>query len=274
MDGESLEFILGHPTEELYRPGVLSHAFEGFTRQVFAQAGLEKGMDVLEVGSVSGDVALLAAEFVGLSGSVVGIEPSSEAVDFATARAVAEGFDNVHFVKADLEVEFPFDHAFDALVGRVVLMFLPSPAGTLRRLARHVRPGGLVIFQEPDISWAKSVPSVPTVERAADWMREIFRHSGANSDLGPKLHGIFRRAGLPAPRMRVDGQIYGSDGDGPSLLTESIRAMLPAIEQFGLATAKEVDIDTLEHRMRAELASADATMSSPLLVSAWTRIPG
>jgi hypothetical protein len=123
------------------------------------------------------------------------------------------------------------------------------------------------------MSWAKSVPNVPTVENAAGWMREIFRRSGANSELGPKLHGIFKRAGLPDPQMRVDGQIYGSEGAGPSLLTETIRAMLPAIEQFGLATAAEVDIDTLEHRMRAELAAKEATMSSPLLISAWSKLP-
>jgi hypothetical protein len=152
-------------------------------------------------------------------------------------------------------------------------MFLPSPAATLGKLAWNVKPGGVVIFQEPDMSWAKSVPAVPTVESAAHWMREIFSRSGANSEMGPRLHAIFREAGLPDPQMRVDGLLYGSDGEGPLLLTETVRAMLPAIEQFGLATAAEIDIDTLEHRMRAELAARDATMSSPLLISAWSWLP-
>jgi hypothetical protein len=73
--------------------------------------------------------------------------------------------------------------------------------------------------------------------------------------------------------MRVDGLIDGSEGDAPALLAESIRVMLPAIEQFGLATASEVDIGTFEDRIRVELGAADATMSSPLLISAWTRLP-
>ena len=104
-------------------------------------------------------------------------------------------------------------------------------------------------------------------------MREVFRASGANSEFGPKLHATFKAAGLPAPQMRVDGRIYGSEGDGPALLTETIRAMLPALEQLELATAEEISIDTLEDRIRVELGAADATMSSPLLVSAWTRLP-
>ena len=147
MDSQFADVFLGHPEGELYRPGVLSNAFDTFTHQVFEEAGLHEGMDVLEIGSVNGDVALLAAQFVGASGSVLGIEPSREAVDFATARAADKGVHNVRFVEANIEGDLPFDQKFDALVGRVVLMFLPSPAATLGRLAWNVKPGGVVIFQ-------------------------------------------------------------------------------------------------------------------------------
>ena len=229
-------------------------------------------MSVLEIGS-GGDVALIAGEFVGRSGSVLGIEQSAEAVEYAEHHAKVRGLSNVKFLQANIEEDLPLDTQFDALVGRIVLMFLPSPAVTLRRLAKHVKPGGLVIFQEPDMSWAKSVPHVAAVEQAANWIREVFKASGANSEFGPKLHSVFQSAGLPAPQMRVDGKIYGSEGEGPALLTETIRAMLPAIEQLGLATAEEVDIKTMEDRIRVELGEADASMSSPLLVSAWAKLP-
>jgi ubiquinone/menaquinone biosynthesis C-methylase UbiE len=274
MGGETTDYIIGHPETETEPLSVLSHAFHPFTLQVLHEAGVEKGMRVLEIGSGGGDLALLAAEYVGPSGSVVGIETSPEAVSYGMRRAQSSGLTNVSFVQAPIDQELPFEPEFDALVGRIVLMFLPSPAAVLRRLAKHVRPGGLVIFQEPDMSWAKSVPTVPTVQNAAAWMREIFKISGANSEFGPRLHAVFKEAGLPDPRMRVDGLIYGSNGAGPALLADTIRTMLPAIEQFGVATAREVDIDTLENRMRAELEGANASMSSPLLVSAWTRLPG
>jgi SAM-dependent methyltransferase len=273
MGAQSADYVLGHPEDQLDYQGVLSHAFQTFTLQAFAESGLGRGTHILEIGSASGDLAILAAEFVGPSGSVVGIEQSADAVAYATERARAGDFHNVSFVESAIDQQLPFGREFDALVGRIFLMFVPSPAAALRQLAQHVTPGGLVIFQEPDMSWARSVPNVPTVEMAARWMREVFQRSGADSGLGPKLHGIFKAAGLPDPRMRVDGLIYGSNGAGPALLAETIRAMLPAIEHFGLATAREINIDTLEERMRAELAAASATMSSPLLISAWTRLP-
>ena len=273
MGAQSVDYILAHPESEPYSQSVLSHAFHPFTVQVFREAGIKEGMRILEIGSGGGDLALLAAEYVGLSGSVVGIEGSQEAVAYATGRALASDLHNVSFVQAGIDQDLPFEPEFDALVGRIILMFVPSPASFVRKLVRHVKPGGLVIFQEPDMSWAKSVPNVPTVENAAGWMREVFRRSGANSEMGPKLHAIFKEAGLPDPKMRVDGLIYGSGGAGPSLLTETIRSMLPAIEAFGLASPRDIQIDTFEHRMRAELESANASMSSPLLVSAWARLP-
>jgi len=273
MSAQSTEFILGHPEGELDHLGILSRAFDRFTRQLFAEAGLKDGMRVLEIGSASGDVAMVAAEFVGPHGSVVGIEQSPEAVDLATRHATGRGLNNIRFVQASFDEDLPFEREFDALVGRIVLMFLPQPSVTLRRLARHVKPGGLVVFQEPDMSWAKSVPPVPTVEKAAGWMRQMFEASGADSEIGPKLHALYKGAGLPDPKMKVDGMIYGSEGDGPSLLAESIRAMLPGIEHLGLAVADEIDIGTFEDRARAELAASDASMSSPLLVSAWARTP-
>jgi len=270
---QSTEYVIAHPDGEPERTGVLSQVFQPFTRQLLAEAGLAEGMSVLDVGSAGGDVALVAAEFVGHFGSVVGIEPSRDAVDFATRRASARGFVNVRFIEAKLDDDLHFAQQFDALVGRIVLMFQPNPATILRRLARHVSSGGLVFFQEPDMSGAKSVPAVATVEKAASWMREVFRTAGADSELGPKLHATFKEAGLPAPQMTIDGLIEGSEGRAPALLTESIRAMIPAIEQLGLATSAEIGIETLEYRIRAELEAANATMSSPLLVSAWARIP-
>jgi ubiquinone/menaquinone biosynthesis C-methylase UbiE len=46
---------------------------------MFEQAGLTKGMRVLDVGSGNGDVAFLAAAFVGESGEVLGIDRAPSA---------------------------------------------------------------------------------------------------------------------------------------------------------------------------------------------------
>jgi SAM-dependent methyltransferase len=274
VGAESADYVVGYSESELDRLTVQARAFQPFTGELFTEAGLKDGMRVLQIGSGSGDVALLAAEFVGPTGEVIGVEQSTDAVKLATERARSRGLENVSFKCARIDDDLPIGREFDALVGRLVLMYLPAPAVTLRRLVRHLRPGALVAFQEINILGARAVPARPTIERAQTWIREAFLQSGVEVQMGPKLHAVFKAAGLPPPQMRVDGLISGSEGVVPALMTDVIRTILPLIEQLGLATESEVDIATLEDRMRAELEAVDGTLSSPLLVGAWSRASG
>jgi ubiquinone/menaquinone biosynthesis C-methylase UbiE len=273
VGAESAEYVLGHSTSELERQTVEARAFQSFTRELLIEAGVEKGMRVLEVGTGAGDVAMLAADLVGPTGTIVAVDKSCATVELARERARLKGVQNVSFECADPQESLSVGNDFDALVGRLVLMYMRSPAVTLRRLVRHLRPGGIVAFQEINTLGARTVPPIPTHELAQTWIRETFLRSGVEIQMGPKLHAVFRGAGLPAPQMRVDGLIGGSESIVPALMADVIRSILPLIVQFGLATESAVDIETLEDRLRAELEAADGSISSPLLIGAWAKLP-
>ncbi|HMD56299.1 MAG TPA: class I SAM-dependent methyltransferase [Solirubrobacteraceae bacterium] len=105
-------------------------------------------MRVLDVGCGPGDVSLLLSELVGRGGSVIGVERDGEALATARRRAVESDVSNVDFVVGDFrDVELD-DVPFDALVGRLVLMYQGDPAAAVAAAARHVRPGGVVVFAE------------------------------------------------------------------------------------------------------------------------------
>jgi protein-L-isoaspartate O-methyltransferase len=104
------------------------------TRRLFDKAGIASGMRVLDIGSGSGDVALLAARMVGPQGSVLGIDRDPAQVAFAAQRAQAKRFDNVRFMAADFR-DFERDQPVDAIVGRLVLMYAADPVDALRRAA-------------------------------------------------------------------------------------------------------------------------------------------
>jgi trans-aconitate methyltransferase len=77
---------------------------------------------------------------------VIGVDRSARAIDLAQRRAAAAGRNNrVRFVTADLDTFTP-DEPCDAVIGRLVLMYLRDPAATLRRLCAHLRPGGVIAF--------------------------------------------------------------------------------------------------------------------------------
>jgi hypothetical protein len=91
--------------------------------------------------------------------------------------------------------------------------------------------------------------------------------------MGLKLDSTFRAAGLQPPECYAAARpVAGAHSAGYAVFAAVVRALLPAIEKFGIATAAEVDIDTLAHRLRDQTVAADACWLSPVLVGAWARI--
>lgn len=264
-----VEYALGHSSRELDRLSFQGSVFAPFTSQLFAQAGIEPGMRVLDVGSGSGDVSFLAAELVGEDGHVVGADRSEAAVQRARTRAIRRNHPNVTFVVGD-PAAMQFDEPFDAIVGRFVLMYQDDPVRSLRKITKHLRANGLVIFQELDSSACRSCPAVAVFDEAARWLGEALRGSGARPELGLEMHSLFIDSGLPAPNMRMDAVVSGGP-DSPvyQLLAEAVRSLVPTLEKLKIASPDYVQIDSLADRVRKEVVAKRAVVVSYGLVGAW-----
>lgn len=264
--------VIARSRAEVDQPDLLARAFEPLTRTLFAEAELQAGMRVLDVCSSAGDVGFLAREIVGSEGHVTGFDCTPAAVTYANERAAFRGLANVNFVEARFD-DLPFGQDFDALVGRLVLMYRRDPVVDLRSLVRCLRPGGLVVFQELDMLPGRTVPPAAVVDDVRAWLLDTFARAGIELAMGPKLYATFTAAGLSPPQMRVDGFIGGAESMAPALVANVARMLMPQAEALGAITAKEVQIDTLEERMRVDLAGTGGVMSTPLVIGAWARIP-
>ena len=269
-------YILGHGEAERARLEAQGVAIEGATRAALAAAGLGRGMRVLDLGCGTGAVSAVAAELVGPTGRVVGLDRDAGGFPVARELLARRGLSDRVELRAGLASDPDLDLGgeVDALVGRLVLMYAPDPARTLADALRHVRPGGLVAFQEITWGTGASAPRVPSVEAAYALMREAFRRSGLQEAMGDRLARDFRANGI-APTL--SGATFVEDGGSgflPAALAGSVRSCLPTILDRGIATEAEVDVETLEARMRAELDGAGAVIRSPLLVACWGRRPG
>lgn len=271
MTKSSMIDLTAQSNSAVDQPNFSARAFEPHTKSVFLEAGLEPGMKVLDAWSGPGDVAFAARDIVGPYGHVTGFDQSAATVEFANERANSRSYTNVEFIEAEIE-NLPFTRDFDAIVGRAVLMYRLDPVADLKTLLRYLRPGGVVVFQETDLLTGKSVPPAPFITQVRDWMREAFASAGIEMEMGHKLYQTFKAAGLPAPQMEIDGFIGGVEDVSPTLLTNVVRSLLPQIEATGVATAEEIQIDTLEERIRADLARTGGVMSTPLLIGAWSRL--
>src|SRR5262249_26502753 len=151
---------LGYSEGEYRRLMAQGQFFADLTERLLRRAGLQPGMRVLDVGCGAGDVTLLVATLVGPTGGVLAIDRHAPSIELAQKRTRAAGLEQVAFRTGELAT-LEVEGEFDALVGRWVLMYLPDPAAALRGWLRFVRSGGLVIFQESEMSMARSVPDIP-----------------------------------------------------------------------------------------------------------------
>ena len=269
---QTQQYVLGDAECELRRLVSQSRLIGDITEQVMQRAGIKTGMNVLDCGCGVGDVSFLTARLVGSAGRVLGIDRSVAGINRARERAAEAGLPNVSFEVVDDLARFRARTPFDAVVGRLILMYLREPAAILSHLARQVRPGGLIVFQELVLSMCRSEPSCPLVEKCRGWVHDTFVQAGANVDMGWKLSATFQRAGLPSPEMFL-GSPVGAGPDSPMYrhIAETVRSLLPMMEHYGVASAEEVMVDNLADRLRMEMTAAGTVCATPCLIGAWTR---
>ncbi|MDJ0896785.1 MAG: class I SAM-dependent methyltransferase [Alphaproteobacteria bacterium] len=111
-------------------------------RRTVSRLALGDGAMVLDVGCGTGASALPAAERIGPSGRVIGVDLAEELLRIARTKAVVRGLDNVEFHPGDMEqLGYPDGH-FDAVVCVFALFFATDMERQLAELWRMVRPGG------------------------------------------------------------------------------------------------------------------------------------
>jgi SAM-dependent methyltransferase len=269
------QYPLSRSPEEARRLIAQNQLFGPLTHKLFVDAGINRGMRVLDVGSGAGDVALLAVELVGPTGRVTGVEIDEASVQLAASRAGSAGHRNVHFIHGDAATA-DLDEQFDAIVGRFVLMHLPEPVAILRRLVGHLRAGGVAAFQEPELarSWL-SYPRSPALEQVRE-IRERAFHTGTTAEphMALKLFGVLSAAGLPAPKGWMESLLGGGvDWPGYDYLAETMRSLLPSYRRAGVAGVEDLEIDSLAERLRDEIGRTGGTLVLQPVVSAWSVKP-
>lgn len=197
-------YVLGRSEAEERRLERQSQFLYPFTRGFFEDAGLSSGMNVLDIGSGAGDVSLLAANIVGPDARVTGVDMNAEILNTARERARASGHQNVNFVAGDIR-ELSFDEQFDAVIGRLVLIYLKDAGAVLRHAVSFLRPGGLVAFQEIDFSSLLTLRTVPPsplgeIGLSGGFIRH-FSRPAPKWIWGSRYRGFFARLGCRIRRF-------------------------------------------------------------------------
>jgi ubiquinone/menaquinone biosynthesis C-methylase UbiE len=272
MATTTFEYALGYTNSEHDRLIRQAARIAPYTERLFRESGIGAGQRVLDLGSGVGDVSMLLARIVGPSGEVLGVERDASSIARAKIRVAEAGMLNVSFTQADVH-QIDSDKLFDAAVGRFILMYLPDTTFVLRSLARLVRPGGVLAFQEP--TWIPLLASgarTPLWSKLLSSIHETLRRSGANPEIGPELYSIFQEIGFPPPAMHMETPL-GSDGEFLDLICDLLRSLKPLVHEYKISLEGLGDFDTLSNRIHAEVAGANTVVSFVSLVGVWARKP-
>lgn len=268
------QYLLGRTNREYQRLIAQARWINEYTERAFKEAGIRPGMHVLDVGCGVGDVSLLVAKLLAGSGKIVGIDQDAGALSMARERVDAAGLSTVSFVQGDFRT-YDFGCLFDAVVGRYVLMYQSDPVAAVKSLMTRLEPGGLVVFQELDMSripicW----PRIRLFEQCFRWGRAANRKAKVHVRMGLDIYRTFVLSGLTETMLHMDTIVgAGPDFPGYGIMAESMRSILPVLESSGIAGPDEVRIETLAQRLRDAVVSANAIVTWCPIVSAWAAKP-
>lgn len=239
------------------------------TERLLTEAGVTEGMHVLDVGCGAGDLSIMAAWRVGPTGFVTAVDRSKESAALTADRMSATGLGNFRVLHADMEDLQ--GQQFDAVVSWYVLIHQADPVAFMRAYASLARPGGIIALHEMDIyRGVHASPPLPILEQVQNWILTAFQAQTNHADVGTRMVGVFRAAGLPPPSIFAESIVTdGTDSVFCAWITATLQSVLPVLIRDGIVIESDVAIGTLEARLRDAATKADCQIESVPQQCAW-----
>jgi ubiquinone/menaquinone biosynthesis C-methylase UbiE len=217
-----------------------------FGRRTIELASISSGSRVLDVCCGAGASALPAAEAVGPTGNVIGVDLANQLLESARTKAVQRRLDNIEFEVGDmLSMRFPVA-SFDAVVCVFGIFFVPDMAKAVSELWSRIRSGGKLAvttwgrnFCEPaNNAFWRSIKNVrPDLYKGFNPWDRIDEPAG--------LRKIFDQAGIAAPKITAENRLHPiNSGDDwwAIVLGSGYRGTIEQLTQAERQEVKEANV--------------------------------
>jgi len=243
---ERAEYVLATGQAAVRRLEILEQVYGVGTRKVLQHCGLRSRMRVADIGCGVGMVTRLLSKLVGPDGTAVGVDVSAEQLEQARLLANANGQKNVTFFEGDA-VDTGLPHAsFDLVYCRFLLLHLRQPEAALRQMHKLLRPGGILVCEDGDLTSAGSIPA-SALNAFADLFGRLGPIRGVDYTLSRNLNRLVLEAGFAHPDIRVHQPAIAM-GEAKSLLLLSVIEASPAFIDTGLISPEQLHSTVAEMR--------------------------
>jgi SAM-dependent methyltransferase len=258
-------------SRELDRLRLQSRVWEPAGRELLADIGEGSGLRVLDVGCGALGWLRILSSWVGPHGSVVGTDVAAPLLEAARALVDEDALHNVKVVEDDLFASALEPRSFDLVHARFQLAPLGREAEQLAAYTRWLRPGGILVLEDPDSATWRCHPDAPATTELIRLVVEAFRAGGGDFDSGRRLPDLLRSVGVVEPRLRAS--VRALEPGHPYLrlplqFASSLEARLvPSMVSAEPLAWLRADVET-------ELGRPDTWGTTFTLIGAWGRIPG
>ncbi len=159
-----------------------------------AIASLKAGETVLDLGSGGGFDCFLAVKEVGATGTVIGVDMTSDMVSKARANAERAGYTNVEFRLGEIEHLPVADDVVDVIISNCVINLSPDKAKVFQESYRTLKPGGRLAIAD-----IVAIAELPEPQKND---MKLFTGCMAGASLITEIESMLKGAGFEAIDIR------------------------------------------------------------------------
>jgi len=242
---------------------------------------LSRASRILDVGCGSGKLTNRIAALVGPRCEVIGIDKSSQHIEFARRQARSLGLTNIRYIFADIfDLSREFQESFDVVYEKYLMMYLtPQDLGGrfVTTLQQLLRPSGTLALIEADINFGQDRYPPPSADLQLV-LEEVVRYYRKNGLIewrsGAQLFHYLQLAGCTDVNITLlDGRIIAGGMPRELAIHDGLgieELILPCVEKIGLNQSANM----LAQEWREYLSRRDTFIYTPVFMGTGRRLTG
>jgi len=238
---------------EYKRLCLIQDSFDEKSQKHLLHSGLQKGMNVLEVGMGAGSLASWMSEIVEAEGSVLGVDLNTDYALDQNSYEIREG---------DI-LELDISKSFDLIHLRYVLIHNLKAKEILQKFYTLLKPGGKLVVEEPDFSLAKWIDAkdLEGCKRVNSAICKMFENKGLKPYYGSVAHLSLQELGFEIKDSKSYLHLCSGGEDISRVMELSTSALEEEYIQTGLCSKEDIQAYLQACKDKESLAVYYATIA-------------